>query len=131
MEYIKNKDYDYIMNKYHNASQPFDGHSRFIRKDDIFSDDTGMDGDKIREEILRRDEEIKHLSHPVRKAKAFEFVLENTKISCDSRDIFPAINMIVSIIFPVFLFIFYFSSVFQFCFSKLQSYTTPNCTKQC
>ena len=94
MEYIKNKDYDYIMNKYHNASQPFDGHSRFIRKDDIFSDDTGMDGDKILEEILRRDEEIKHLSHPVRKAKAFEFVLENTKISCDSRDIFPAINMI-------------------------------------
>ena len=71
MEYIKSKDYDYIMNKYHNASQPFDGHSRFIRKDDIFSDDTGMDGDKIREEILRRDEEIKHLSHPVRKAKAY------------------------------------------------------------
>ena len=94
MEYIKNKDYDYIMNKYHNASQPFDGLSRFIRKDDIFSDDTGMDGDKIREEIVRRDEEIKHLSHPVRKAKAFEFILENTKISCDSRDIFPAINMI-------------------------------------
>ena len=94
MEYIKNKDYDYIMNKYHNASQPFDGHSRFIRKDDIFSDDTGMDGDKIREEIVRRDEEIKHLPHPVRKAKAFEFILENTRISCDSRDIFPAINMI-------------------------------------
>ena len=94
MEYIKNKDYDYIMNKYHDASQPFDGHSRFIRKDDIFSDDTGMDGDKIREEIVRRDEEIKHLSHPVRKAKAFEFILENTRISCDSRDIFPAINMI-------------------------------------
>ncbi len=94
MEYIKNKDYDYIMNKYHDASQPFDGHSRFIRRDELFSNDTGMDGDKIREELVRRDEEIKHLSHPVRKAKAFEFILENTKISCDSRDIFPAINMI-------------------------------------
>ena len=94
MEYIKNKDYDYIMNKYHDSSKPFNSFERFIRRDEIFSDETGMDGDKIKEEIIRRDVEIKHLPHPVRKAKAFEFVLENTKISCDSRDIFPAINMI-------------------------------------
>ena len=94
MEYIKNKDYDYIRNKYHDSSKPFDSFARFIRRDEIFSDETGMDGEKIKEEILRRDEEIKHLPHPVRKAKAFEFILENTKISCDSRDIFPAINMI-------------------------------------
>ena len=94
MEYIKNKDYDYIMNKYHDSSKPFNSFERFIRRDEIFSDETGMDGDKIKEEIIRRDVEIKHLPHPVRKAKAFEFVLENSKISCDSRDIFPAINMI-------------------------------------
>ena len=66
MEYIKKTDYDYIMDKYHNSSKPFNSHARFIRRDDIFSDDTGMDGDKIREEIVRRDDEIKHLSHPVR-----------------------------------------------------------------
>ena len=94
MEYIKNKDYDYIMNKYHDSSKPFNAFARFIRRDEIFSDETGMDGERIKEEIIQRDGEIKHLPHPVRKAKAFEFVLENTKISCDSRDIFPAINMI-------------------------------------
>ena len=94
MEYIKNKDYDYIMNKYHDQTKEFDPYNRFIRHDDIFSDETGMDADKIKEEIIYRDKEIKHLPHPIRKAKAFEFILENTKISCDSRDIFPAINMI-------------------------------------
>lgn len=94
MEYIKNKDYDYIINKYHDASAPFDSFARFIRRDEIFSPETGMDGDRIKEEIMRRDMEIKDLPHPVRKARAFEFILENTRISCDSRDIFPAINMI-------------------------------------
>ena len=94
MEYIKNKDYDYIMNKYHDQTKEFDPYNRFIRHDDIFSDETGMDADKIKEEIIYRDKEIKHLPHPIRKAKAFEFILEKTKISCDSRDIFPAINMI-------------------------------------
>ncbi|MBE7053841.1 MAG: hypothetical protein E7391_06165 [Ruminococcaceae bacterium] len=94
MEYIKNKDYDYIMNKYHDQTKEFDPYNRFIRHDDIFSDETGMDADKIKEEIIYRDKEIKHLPHPIRKAKAFEFILEKTKISCDSHDIFPAINMI-------------------------------------
>lgn len=94
MEYINNKDFNYIMNKYHDSSKPFNSFNRFIRRDEIFSDVTGMDGEKIKEEIICRDEKIKHMPHPVRKAKAFEYVLENTRISCDSRDIFPAINMI-------------------------------------
>ena len=94
MEYIKKNDYDYIMNKYHDSSKPFDSFARFIRRDEIFSPETGMYGEKIKEEILSRDEKISQLPHPVRKAIAFDYVLENTKISCDSRDIFPAINMI-------------------------------------
>ncbi len=94
MEYINKSDYDYIINKYHDASKPFDSFARFIRRDEIFSDETGMDAEKVKEEILRRDKEISHLPHSVRKAKAFAYVLENTKISCDSHDRFPAINMI-------------------------------------
>jgi len=86
MQYIKDSDYEYIMNKYHK--------NRFSRKDDIFSENTGMDGDRIKEEILLRDKEITDLPHSVRKARAFEFILKNTRISCDSRDPFPAINMI-------------------------------------
>jgi len=94
MEYIKNADYEYIMNKYHDQAKPFNSFSRFIRRDEIFDESTGLDGEFIKEEIMRRDEQIKDLSHPVRKAKAFEYVLDNTRISCDPRDIFPAINMV-------------------------------------
>lgn len=92
MEYIKTTDYDYITNKYHDPKN-WNG-NRMVRKDDIFDPSTGMDGDMVCEEIPKRDKEISHLPHPVRKAKAFEFVLDNTRISCDSRDTFPAINAI-------------------------------------
>ena len=94
MEYIKNSDYEYISNKYHDASKPFDGHARFIRRDEIFDKNSGLDGDIIKEDILKEDEKISHLPHPIRKAKAFEYVLKNTRIACDARDIFPAINSI-------------------------------------
>ena len=94
MEYIKDVDYEYISNKYHDASKPFNSFARFIRRDEIFSVETGMDGDKIKENILLEDKKIEHLPHPIRKAKAFAFILANTRISCDNRDRFPAINAI-------------------------------------
>lgn len=94
MEYIKKCDYDYIMNKYHAQDKPFDSHNRFIRNDAIFDETTGMHPDEIIAGILEQDDRLKDLSHPVRKAKAFQYILENTRIACDKRDIFPAINMI-------------------------------------
>lgn len=94
MEYIANTDYEYISNKYHDSSKPFDGHARFIRRDEIFDKDSGLDGDEILKGIVEKDKRISHLPHPVRKARAFEYVLKNTKISCDSRDIFPAVNSV-------------------------------------
>ena len=93
MEYIRQNDYEYIINKYHDSSKPFDGHARFIRRDEIFSPDSGLAPKIIIDTIISEDEKIKDLPHPIRKAKAFEFVLKNTRISCDSRDIFPALNM--------------------------------------
>ena len=94
MEYIKNCDYDYIMNKYHDQDKPFNAHRRFIRHDEIFEESTGMAGDDIIAGILQQDATLTSLPHPVRKAKAFAYVLKHTRISCDVRDIFPAINMI-------------------------------------
>ncbi|MBQ8321983.1 MAG: hypothetical protein IJX92_06420 [Clostridia bacterium] len=94
MQYIKNEDYEYIMQKYADEPQSIVGRSRFVRQDRIFDESTGLDGDVIIQKIMEDDEKMSHLSHPVRKAKALEFVLKNTRISCDSRDIFPAINSI-------------------------------------
>lgn len=94
MEYVKPIDYEYIINKYHDTQKPFDPFKRFIRHDEIFDPNTGMNANEIRSELLHRDEAIAHLPHPIRKARAFAFVLQNTRISCDPRDRFPAINAI-------------------------------------
>jgi formate C-acetyltransferase len=94
MEYIKEQDLDYILNKFHDTHKPFTGFERFIiRRDEIFSKDTGMNPDSVVECVLRQDERLKDFPHPVRKAKAFELVLKNTRISCDARDRFPGLNM--------------------------------------
>ena len=94
MQYISNEDYSYIINKYHDINEPYDSFQRFIRHDSIFDESTGMQGEEIIEGINKQDAQIKDLSHPVRKAKAFEYVLKYTRISCDKRDRFPAINMV-------------------------------------
>ena len=94
MEYIKPCDYDYIMNKYHDQGKPFNAHRRFIRRDEYFDPATGADPAEIEAGILAQDAALAALPHPVRKAKAFAYILQNTRISCDKRDIFPAINMI-------------------------------------
>ena len=89
---IKDESYEYIMHKYADDPQSIVSRSRFVRQDKIFDPKTGLDGDLIISELRKIDENDKKLSHTVRKARALEFVLKNTRISCDSRDIFPAIN---------------------------------------
>lgn len=94
MEYIKSQDYEYIKNKYHDSSKPWYGHDRFIRRDQLFSAETGMAPEQILAQLTLRDAQRAGESHPVRKAHALSFVLKNTRISCDPRDIFPTINMV-------------------------------------
>ena len=76
MKYINDESYDYIKNKYVTGE-------RFVRRDEIFSEESGMAPDDIISAILENDKEIEHLSHPERKGRALEFVLKNTRISCD------------------------------------------------
>ena len=94
MQYIKPQDYEYIKNKYHDTEKPFDSFKRFIRRDEIFSPGSGMAPEDIIEGIEENDALYADLPHSVRKARALEYVLKNTRISCDERDIFPAINMV-------------------------------------
>ncbi len=89
MKYIKPNDYDYIMQKYNKETQ-----NRFMRCDDLFSEDSGMAPDLILSGLKENDKLCSAESRPVRKARAMEFVLKNTRISCDARDRYPAINMI-------------------------------------
>ena len=92
MQYIPQKDFEYIKNKFHDTEKPFDPYWRFVRHDELFDYKTGLSPDEIVDNIKRLDDET--LAHPVRKAKAFAYVLDHTRISCDARDLFPAINML-------------------------------------
>ena len=92
MTFLSDAEYQYIMNKYHAQDQPFNSHRRFIRNDDLFAPDSGLSPETLEAGLLAQDDEA--LPHPVRKAKAFAYVLENTRLRCDKRDIFPAIHMI-------------------------------------
>ena len=105
MEFICDKDYEYIKSKYFHFDTDFKtkdkaayenatGMERFTRVDSLFDESTGIDGSEIRRMILEEDKKIEHLSHPVRKALALRLVLRNTRIRCDARDIFPSINCI-------------------------------------
>ena len=94
MQYIRPEDYNYIMQKYADDPKSVHGRNRFVRQDRIFDEKTGLDGDFILSEIDKIDEANAHLPHPVRKALALAYVLENTRIRCDARDPFPAINMV-------------------------------------
>ncbi|MBO4216959.1 MAG: hypothetical protein J5940_03345 [Clostridia bacterium] len=95
MEYIGSEDYEYIINKYHDGGRPLGpNENRFVRQDRYFDAGTGLSGDEITANIIENDKKLRDLPHPVRKALAFRYVLENTRISCDRRDVFPAVNAI-------------------------------------
>jgi len=95
MEYIKANDYDYIINKFHHKDLLMNEKTnRFIRNDSLFDDESGLPANVIKEQILVRDKKISYLPHPVRKAEAFAYILKNTRISCDKRDPYPAVNCI-------------------------------------
>ena len=55
MEYVKDIDYEYIKNKYHDSTKPFNPFQRFIRHDEIFATETGLNGDEIIKKILEED----------------------------------------------------------------------------
>ena len=90
MEYINDEDYNYIMNKYHDASKK-GLFSRFIANEKIFDKATGLSSEQIQAHIRVIEKKYANMPHSIIKARAFEYILDNTKISCDSRDIFPAI----------------------------------------
>ena len=94
MEYIPSADYDYIINKYHDTAKPFNRFARFLCNDALFDPATGLSAEEIRQGILDNDQQYLKRTHAERKAHAFAFVLQNTRIACSPHDRFPAIHAI-------------------------------------
>ena len=57
MIYIKDSDYEYISNKYHDTKKPFNSFVRYIRRDEIFDESTGRNGDDIKNVIFENDKQ--------------------------------------------------------------------------
>ena len=84
MQYINDRDYEYIKNKYHDTSKPYNSFARFVRHDEIFSEDTGVAYEDLKAEFTKNDAKISHLSHRIsrwtKNTKRAVLSLRSTKI---------------------------------------------------
>ncbi len=88
MEYIKAEDYEYIVNKYHDATKPFDPYQRMAYHGYEYDPGTGRSDEEIKQGLVELEKEYATSPHPVAKAKAIEYVLKNTRIDVNEHDYF-------------------------------------------
>ena len=91
MEYIKSADYEYLINKYHDTAKPFDPYNRRNYHGYEYDPATGLSDEEIRAGLLEVEAECAALPHPIAKAKAIEYVLNNTRIDVNEHDYFIGI----------------------------------------
>lgn len=91
VKFTFDKDRETISNKYHLQNKPFDPYARMAYHGYDFDEKTGKSDDEIREGLKRVCEKNKNLSHPEQKARAVEYVLQNTRIDINPSDFFPGI----------------------------------------
>lgn len=83
-----NDDRSFIENKYHKTDEPFNPYSRMAYHGYDFDKSTGLEDEEIKDGLSKLYEKIKDLPHPVAKAYAVKYVLENTKIDINEHDLF-------------------------------------------
>ena len=83
-----NDDRSFIENKYHKTDEPFNPYSRMAYHGYDFDKSTGLEDEEIKDGLSKLYEKTKDLPHPVAKAYAVKYVLENTKIDVNEHDLF-------------------------------------------
>ncbi len=78
-----------IENKYHMVDPPFDPYSRMAYHGYEFDEMTGLSDEDIMSGLTALDTELSALPHPIAKARAVKYVLDNTRIDINEHDIFP------------------------------------------
>ena len=81
----------YIENKYHNTNEPFDGFNRMAYHGYEYDSATGLSDEEIDDGLKVLVNELGNLPRSVIKARAVEFVLDNTRIDINKNDYFPGI----------------------------------------
>ena len=83
-----NHDRKFIENKYHKTDEPFNPYARMAYHGYGYDKSTGLEDEEIRDGLAKLYEKTKDLPHPVAKAYAVKYVLENTKIDINEHDFF-------------------------------------------
>lgn len=83
-------DKEFIENKYHKSSEPFDPFQRMAYHGWECDNGTGLGDDEILRGLDDLSNKTNGLPHPVAKAKAIEFLLKNMRIDVNKHDWFPA-----------------------------------------
>lgn len=86
-----NEDKNFLKDKYHKSEEPFNPYERMAYHGYEYDKSTGMEDFEIKNGLLNLYDEIKNLPSPIAKAKAIEYVLENTKIDINEHDWFVGI----------------------------------------
>ncbi len=93
-------DRSYIENKFHKVDEPFDSYRRMAYHGYDFDTSTGLEDDQIRLGLERLAAENEGVAHPIAKARAVKYVLDNTKIDVNEHDIFVgfwSVNRLASV----------------------------------
>ncbi len=78
----------FIENKYHKTDEPFNPYQRMAYHGYDYDESTGLDDDEIRNGLAKLYKKTKHMPHPIAKAYAVKYVLENTRIDVNEHDWF-------------------------------------------
>jgi len=84
-------DRNYLENKYHKTSEPFNSFNRMAYHGYEYDSSTGLDDEGIREGLEKLVNSLCGEPRPIIKAKAIEYVLENTRIDVNEHDYFVGI----------------------------------------
>ncbi len=77
-----------IERKYHDPEKPFDAYKRFNYNGYECDSNTGLTNDEIKANLSELSNKLSDLPHPVAKANAVKYVLENTRIDINESDYF-------------------------------------------
>lgn len=83
-----NDDRQFIERKYHNPNKKFDPYKRMQYHGEGYDENSGLDDSEIINGLKRLSKTIDSLPHPVAKAEAIKYVLENERLYINEHDYF-------------------------------------------
>lgn len=81
-------DRKFIERKYHNPDEEFDPYQRMKYHGEGYDIDSGLDDEGILNGLKKLESEIEGLPHPIARAKAVKYVLENERLYINEHDYF-------------------------------------------